>query len=401
LKLLFVAHSAGNLWKRSPPVNSVRRKKHLNYAQSQMTRSGFRLITIFTPSDASAGNTNAQNLTVKEVLARLPENRFHVTMLLCDGQPDPRLAERSNTRLVRWRKHGNTIRLLRHCLFPPPDVYFFPRRGPLDRFFFNVRHRMSLRTALVTYIVMEMDATTGTGLIGRSVVEGDIVVGNSKYVSETIHRMFGVYASVIHDGIDHRYFFPPVLRTPKAAPVVLYAGSFQPRKRVELIIEHAARLPQVQFRLAGKGETEMRCRELAAQRGCSNISFLGHLSPEQLGNEMRHADIFFFPSIQEGNPQVLLQAAACGLPSIAMELYRSDYVIDGKTAFLIRSDSDLVRSLDHLLTDEPLRRSFAAAAISHASNFNWDEITRQWAAIFEEAAAKRRDILQQKSLIAR
>jgi glycosyltransferase involved in cell wall biosynthesis len=362
-----------------------------------MTRPRSRPIKIFTPSDASASNTNAQNLTVKELVARLPDDRFHITMLQCDGQPDPRVAERPNTRLVKWRKHGNTVRLLRHCLLPPPDVYFFPRRGPLDRFFFHARDRMSLRTALVTYIVMAMDATTGTGLIGRSIVEGDIVVGNSKYVSETVHRMFGIHAPVIHDGIDQRHFFPPGQRASKTVPVVLYAGSFQPRKRVELIIGQAARLPHVQFRLAGKGETEPQCRELAAQLRCNNLYLIGHLSPQQLGNEMRHADIFFFPSIQEGNPQVLLQAAACGLPSIAMELYRSDYVIDGRTGFLARSDSDLAPSLDRLINDEALQRSFSAAAVSHASNFDWDEITRQWTLIFEEAAARRRAVLQQKA----
>ncbi len=361
-----------------------------------MTRTGSRPIKIFTPSDASAGNTNAQNLTVKEVVARLPEDRFQVT-LLCDGDPDPRLAARANTRLVKWRKSGNTVRLLRHCLLPPADIYFFPRKGPLDRYFFDARHRMSLRTALVTYIVMAMDARTGAGLIARSVAEGDIVVGNSKHVSESIHRMFQVQAPVIYDGIDRRYFFPQEKDVPKRALAVLYAGSFQPRKRVELVIEQAARLPHVQFRLAGKGETESHCRELAAQQGCSNVSFLGHLSPEQLGNEMRRSDIFFFPSIQEGNPQVLLQAAACGLPSIAMELYRSDYVIDGRTAFLARSDSDLTQSLDRLVSEEALRRSFAAAAVSHASRFDWDDITRQWAAIFEEAAVKRRASLQQKA----
>jgi hypothetical protein len=41
-----------------------------------MTRLKTRLITVFTPSDAAAGNTNAQNLTVKEVVARLPKTNF-------------------------------------------------------------------------------------------------------------------------------------------------------------------------------------------------------------------------------------------------------------------------------------------------------------------------------------
>jgi glycosyltransferase involved in cell wall biosynthesis len=361
-----------------------------------MTRSESRLLKIFTPSDASATNTNAQNLTVKEVIARLPEDRFHVTML-CEGEADPRLKARANTQLVKWTKHGNTARMLRHCLFPPPDIYFFPRTGPLDQIFFDLRNRMSLRTALVTYIVMAMDKKTGTGMIGRSIQEGSVTVGNSKYVSETIQRMFGVHAHTIHDGIDRRYYFTPPNPRTKEKLTVLYAGSFQPRKRVELVIEQAARLPDVRFRLAGKGEAESICRDLVRQLNCRNVDFLGHLSSEQLGEEMRHSDVFFFPSILEGNPQVLLQASACGLPCIAMELYRSDYVIDGQTGFLARSDEELSTTLDHLIDNPSLRRCFSDAAILHANQFNWDDIAAQWASIFQEASAQRRFNLQRKA----
>jgi glycosyltransferase involved in cell wall biosynthesis len=354
-----------------------------------MTRSQPRAITIFTPSDAGADNTNAQNLTVKEIVARLPEELFHVTML-CDGDvPDPRLSARRNTRLVPWTRRGNTLRLLRHCLFPPPDIYFFPRTGPLDRAFFELRKRMGLKTAVITYIVMAMSETTGRGLVGRSVLDGDMVFGNSKYVVETIYQTFRVEAGPIYDGIDRRYYFPAPERSANATPVVLYAGSLQTRKRVELVIRQAARLPGLQFRIAGKGETEKDCRDLAQQLGCSNVSFLGHLSSEQLGEEMRKADIFLFPSILEGNPQVLLQASACGLPCIAMDLYHSDYVVNGKTGFLVGADSDLSQRLDLLANDSVLRCSFGNAAVCHASQFDWDDIAQQWTAVFQEAAAKR------------
>jgi glycosyltransferase involved in cell wall biosynthesis len=368
--------------------------------QAVMTRSQSRPITVFTPSDASAGNTNAQNLTVKEIVARLPEDRFHVTML-CAGTPDPRLSARRNTRLVGWTKRGNTVRLLRHCLLPPPDIYFFPRSGPLDRVFFDVRKRMGLRTALVTYIVMAMDAITGRGMIGRSILEGDMVFGNSKHVAETIRQRFGVEASPIYDGIDRRYYFPAKdkdkERRENAVPIVLYAGSLQPRKRVEMVIQQATRLPGIQFRLAGEGETGKFCRDLAQQSGCRNVTFLGHLSSEKLGEEMRHADIFLFPSILEGNPQVLLQASACGLTCIAMDLYRSDYVVDGETGFLARSDAELSEGMDRLAGDAALRRSFSAAAVRHAGQFDWDDIARQWAGVFQEAVARRQPYYQQRA----
>jgi glycosyltransferase involved in cell wall biosynthesis len=360
-----------------------------------MTRSKPRPITIFTPSDAGAGNTNAQNLTVKEIVARLPEDLFNVTMI-CDGDvPDPRVAARKNIRLVEWTKRGNTVRLLRHCLFPPPDIYFFPRTGPLDRAFFDVRKRLGLRTALITYIVMAMDAATGSGMIGRSIYEGDVVFGNSRHVAETIRQVFRVEASPIYDGVDRRYYFPKE-RAENVSPVVLYAGSLQTRKRVEIVIQQAARLPGLQFKLAGKGETEQRCRDLARQLDCDNVSFLGHLSSEKLGEEMRNADIFFFPSILEGNPQVLLQASACGLPCIAMDLYRSDYVVNNKTGFLARSDADLCESLDRLVADASLRHSFSSAAIRHANQFDWEDIAKQWAQVFQQAVAKRQSQRQRQ-----
>lgn len=345
-----------------------------------------RPIKVFTPSYADAGNTNAQNLTVKEIVARLPEE-FHVTML-CEGDPDPRLAGRKHTRFFRWAAHRNTLRLLPHCLLPPPDIYFFPRTGPLDRLFFDLKKRLKLKTAFITYIVTAMNETTATGLIARSVREGDAVFGNSKHVSQTIRQFFAVHARTIYDGVDRRYYFPPQPKTENKIPTVLFAGSFRPYKRAEIVIQEAARLPQVNFRLAGKGETEKRCRELAQQFCCSNITFLGHLSSSALGEEMRNADVFFLPSIVEGNPQVLLQASACGLPCIAMDLYCSDYVVGERTGFLARSDSELSASLDRLLADANLRRSFSTAAIEHSLQFSWDDIAGQWATAFRKAAGK-------------
>lgn len=351
-----------------------------------------RLITIFTPSCADEGDTNAQNLTVKEIVARLPPEQFRVTMV-SEGNPDPRIAERKNTELVGWTDHWNTIRLLRRCLFPKPDIYFFPRHGPLDRAFFDSRKYLGRGTALVSYVVMMMNDITATGLISRSIVEADRVCANSKYVADTVREKFGLKSTIVHDGIDSRFFFAPPDNAEARSSnplVVLYAGSLQPRKRVELVIQEAARWPRVQFRVAGQGETEERCRALCQKHDCRNVYFLGHLSSRQLGEEMRKANVFFFPSTLEGHPQVLGQAAACGLPVIAMNLYRPDYVVHGETGFLAESDSDLTHALDLLLRDSRLQQSMSAAAVKQSSNFDWDRITEQWIELFREVVVARR-----------
>jgi glycosyltransferase involved in cell wall biosynthesis len=105
---------------------------------------------------------------------------------------------------------------------------------------------------------------------------------------------------------------------------------------------------------------------------------------------MRQAHVFFFPSILEGHPQVLGQAAACGLPAIAMNLYRPDYVLHGVTGFLAESDADLTQALGLLLRDSVLRQSMASAALRHSRHFDWDRIAGQWIELFREVAIDRR-----------
>jgi len=347
-----------------------------------------RFITIFTPSHADAAFTNAQQLTVKEVVARLPPERFRVAMF-SGNKPDPRIAARPNTLLIPAGPHGNTARFLTRLLLAQPDVYFYPRFGPLDNIFFSLRRKLGLKTAVVTHVVMVMNEFTSK-VPARSIREADAVLANSCYVAETVRSQFGIEAETIHNGVDRRFYFPRDQEPSPRGPLsVLYAGSFQARKRVELIIQQAARLPHVQFRLAGRGETEAACRALAQQLGCRNVEFLGHLTPIELGREMRSSDVFLFPSILEGHPQVLGQASACGLPSIAMNLYRPDYVLNGESGFLVESDAELAEKLELLLRDANLRRSMSRAAALHALKFDWDRIALQWQEVFEAVAAKR------------
>ncbi len=351
------------------------------------------MINIFTPSFADEADTNAQNLTVKEIVARLCPDRFRV-MMCCEGLPDPRISARRNTKLLRWQRHGNTPRALLHLLVESPEIYFFPREGPLDTAFFYLRKRFRLRTAVVSYIVSGgLDRAAPRPGLARNVRESDTVFGNCGYLSELIQRQLDVDVGTIYDGVDRR-FFSPSTETKRDSPAesltVLFAGSFRPYKRVDMVIRQAARWPDVRFRIAGQGEDEPACRALATQLHCRNVSFLGHLPLEQLGKEMRQADVFFFPSVVEGHPQVLGQAAACGLPCVAMSCYRPDYVIDGKTGFLATSDGDLEAKLDLLLTRPDLRRSMSEAGISHASQFDWDVVTAQWQDAFERVLVDRR-----------
>ena len=348
------------------------------------------MLIVFTPSFADASNTNAQNLTVKEVVSRLPPDRFKV-ILLGDGTPDPRISARPNTEILRSTRHGNTPRWLTRLLLSKVDIYFFPREGPLDTSFMFLRRSLGLPIALVAYVVVALNGGVGPRM-ARYIREADLVFGNSPFVSQTVQDRFGTVAGTIYDGVNRQLFHPLEETRPGSKLIVFYAGSFQARKRVNIVIGEAAKWPAVEFRIAGKGEKEEedKCRSLVNELCCRNVTFLGHLSQEGLAEEMRKADVFLFPSVLEGHPQVLVQAASSGLPVVAMDLYRPDYVVNGETGYLVKSEGEISRSLAVLLSNPDLRLKMADAAARHALQFDWDKIARDWENAFVEAVSQRR-----------
>lgn len=358
------------------------------------------MIKVFTPSFADEFDTNAQNLSVKEIVARLDPDRFEITMLH-EKVPDSRIASRPNTRLLTWRAHGNTLRIIRDILARTPDVYFFPREGPLDAVFLRLRRYFKLKTALVSYVVSGgLDSNPYPPARVRHIRAADLVFDNNRYLGQLLYEKMRIAsAGTIHDGIDRRYFFGPKEgRANRSCITVLFTGSLRPYKRAPLVIRQAARWPDVQFRIAGNGEEEQLCRSLSIELGCRNVEFLGHLPQSEIAEEMRRADIFFFPSVVEGHPQVLLQAAASGLPIVAMRVYRPDSVVDGKTGFLAENDNELSARLDQLIRDSELRYSMGKAAADHSTQFDWDRVAGQWAQAFEQVVAKRNGGLTAKSL---
>ena len=151
------------------------------------------MITVFTPSFADESNTNAQNLTVKEEVARLDPARYRVIMFSA-GAPDTRIFGRKNTQILRWGKHANTPRILVQLLAGAPDVYFFPREGPIDAAFLAARAKLRLRSALVTYVVsggLEAGQERERPVLWRAMRECDALAANSRHMAETVRKLSG------------------------------------------------------------------------------------------------------------------------------------------------------------------------------------------------------------------
>ncbi len=116
-----------------------------------------------------------------------------------------------------------------------------------------------------------------------------------------------------------RRFPPPAepgLRSPR--PTVLFAGRMSEEKGVDLLLEAARAVPEVQLRLAGTGPAEGAWRARSA--GMDQVSWLGRLEAAELEAERARAWVEAVPSRWwENAPLSVIEALARGRPALVAD----------------------------------------------------------------------------------
>jgi glycosyltransferase involved in cell wall biosynthesis len=179
------------------------------------------------------------------------------------------------------------------------------------------------------------------------------------------------------------------------ARVILFVGRLnQDKGMLDLSLAFnavARRYPDTVLLLVGSEEdvTFSRIREICcvADNRLHYVSFTAY--PERY---MSAADIFCLPSYREGFNTTIIEAAACGLPTVASRIYGiTDAVVDGETGLLFSAgDVDgLIQSLLKLLEYSDFRQQIGEAARVRALEFfSSENITREIIMLYNSLADK-------------
>jgi glycosyltransferase involved in cell wall biosynthesis len=104
-------------------------------------------------------------------------------------------------------------------------------------------------------------------------------------------------------------------------------------------------------------------------------------------------DLFVQPSDTEGLPNVVLEAAAAGLPIIATDTGGTSEIIDDEKSGVLVPVADasaMAHAIDWLAGDSALRRALGAAAREKvASEFGTQRFVDEVASLYNELLTKR------------
>jgi len=127
-----------------------------------------------------------------------------------------------------------------------------------------------------------------------------------------------------------------------------------------------------------------------AATGDDSIVLAGAQEGARLATLFRHAAFLTHPSFIEGMPLVLLEAGAYGKAVLASDIPEHREVLGALGFYFEAGASNVLARAIGTLIDHPQRLHGRAAALQKRirSRYNWDDIAKRTAAIYEASAAK-------------
>lgn len=157
----------------------------------------------------------------------------------------------------------------------------------------------------------------------------------------------------------------------------VFVGAICVRKGAHLLLDYWAR-SGIKGRLVLAGEMEPiikeKCSGLLARDDVKVLDYF-----KDVGSLYRSADIFVFPSLEEGSPLVIYEACGSGLPIITTEMGAGRIVRHGGEGFVLDpyDAAGWITALRMLAEDVELRRNMSSAATERAQLFAWASVARQ------------------------
>jgi glycosyltransferase involved in cell wall biosynthesis len=195
-------------------------------------------------------------------------------------------------------------------------------------------------------------------------------------------------------GIDPELFSAPPERVPKDRMTILYVGRLVPYKCPDILLLALVAQPELRrhrILIVGDGPERQVMDQLVCEHGLEHcVEFTGSVPQARVGQIMREADIFVFPSIRELGAGVVVEAMACGLACVVVDYGAPGQLVGpglGIRVPLAEKDrlvAQFATELTALIRDPARVRTLGAAARDYVlGSYTWDTKARKIIEVYQ------------------
>lgn len=219
---------------------------------------------------------------------------------------------------------------------------------------------------------------------------------------------FAVPVAAVSNGVDLTNFKPgkapaqiyDKYKIPQDKPIVLYVGRVDPEKKVGTVIEAFAqaliKVPEAVLVVVGDGVDKARLQKMVLDLEISDsVKFLGRVLPPDLYEIYKIGSVFVTASEIETQGIVLIEAAASGLPLIAVNKGAvAEVCLNSKNGYLCEPGDakGIAEAMEKILLDEKKRREFSEKSVEIASEHDFEKTLDKFINIYHKVINDKSDL---------
>jgi len=249
-------------------------------------------------------------------------------------------------------------------------------------------------------------------LLTRSAKSSAAIITVSENSRQDLIRICGVPESkvnVVYEGYDWDLFnaVPPEFvllqqllgRLGINRPYVLHHGAIQPRKNLPRLIaayrQTLARNPQLDFDLVLAGPLAWQHEETINAAEADNgargkVILTGALTDHDLSLLVRGASLEMIPSLYEGFCLPMVEAMACGIPTITANSSCLPEISGGVLRYFNpNSVEDMAACMEMVVQSRDLQTELAERGRERAQKFSWQLCAQETLAVLEQVTRRR------------
>ncbi len=316
-------------------------------------------------------------------------------------------------------KVPNLIKALRLIKsFDPTDIYI-STPGPVGLFALLAANILGVNKVGIyhTDFYLQSKAVINNDMLARIIERGvkwfyssmnEIHVPTVEYMDILEHREYDrTKMKIFRRGIDSSLFSSKETGTSvlmekfniRDGITLLFTGRMSPDKNIDFLLEVYKNLVRkrsnINLLLVGDGPYIEEIKR--KMKDYDRVVLTGRLEQSLLPELYSGSDIFVFPSIADTFGMSVLEAQACGLPSVVSDAGGpKEIVLEGSTGFVARANDleDWIKKLEYVidLIDNHFAEYIELKDKSRRNileNYDWESVLRELTGVEEECYSKR------------
>jgi len=196
---------------------------------------------------------------------------------------------------------------------------------------------------------------------------------------------------LIHNGVENTFLNKPRKKSVKQ-PTLIFTGRLEKEKNPLFLIKVAGELiktiPNFKLIVIGSGSLFNQFQErLFHFKLSENVIVTGEVARSLLPDIYKAAHLFITPSTSEVMPLSIIEAAASGLPVIALKNSNlEDLVIDERTGYILNANPRLIaEKITNIFSNEKLLSRLSNNSFKHSQNFSVDKTAEKLLELYKKA----------------